>query len=222
MVIGLLALTAIPTVTGVANAVSQQQKQAQDAKLSQKCNLLCYCEARSSRASQIHGKPLWLCNDKLYVSEGPPAALNVQDVGHPFEGFYMGFPREPDNPMGLVSMSSKSPPAMGWVYVDRDTREVRYGNRSTSMPHIVGAWGWTEDEVGVTLQGVEAFVVVEEQEGVWAVYWDRKGDGKGLPRGKRVLEISVERRPIEEEGPQQGVQVTREERGEEKSRTQYK
>lgn len=171
-------------------------------------------------------KPLWLCNDKVYISEGPPPPLGLTDPGHPFEGFYINFPREPEKPMGLVSMSSKAPPAMGWVYVDRDTRELRYGNRSTSMPHIVGEWDWTEDEVGVLLQGVEAFVAVEEQEGVWAVYWDRKGDGKGLPKGKRVLEISVERRPIEEEkdsgGRAQGVQVTREERGEEKYKTQYK
>lgn len=122
------------------------------------------------------------------------------DPGHAFEGFYINFPREPDKPMGLVSMSSKAPPAMGWIYVDRDTREVRYGKRSTSLPHIVGEWGWTKDEIGVTLNGIEAFVVVEEEEGVWAVYWDRNGDEKGLPKGKTVLEISLERRAVQEEG----------------------
>ena len=30
-------------------------------------------------------------------------------------------------------------------------------------------------------------------------YWDKKGDGKRLPKGKKVLEISLDRRPIEEE-----------------------
>jgi len=121
------------------------------------------------------------------------------DPGHAFEGFYINFPREPDKPMGLVSMSSKAPPAMGWIYVDRDTREVRYGPRSTSLPHIVGTFGWTKDEIGVTLAGIEAFVVVEEEEGVWAVYWDRNGDGKGLPEGKTVVEVSLERRAVEGE-----------------------
>jgi hypothetical protein len=97
-------------------------------------------------------------------------------------------------------MSSKSPPALGWIYVDRDTREVKYGNKTTSMPHIVGRWGWTEDEVGVVLNSKrEMFVAVEEEDDMWAVYWDRKGDGAGLPEGKKVLEISMERQSIEEE-----------------------
>jgi len=230
MVLGLLTIAAgIPTTIGVAQAVSAHNNAERDKKLSQKCNLLVYCNAKSRYTKQLHLMPIWLCNDKMYVSEGPPdkvmkrmeremslmpkqktdgeagsgdagdVAGVVVDPGHAFEGFYINFPREPDKPMGLVSMSSKAPPAMGWIYVDRDTREVRYGKRSTSLPHIVGTFGWTKDEIGVTLSGIEAFVVVEEEEGVWAVYWDKNGDGRGLPKNKTVLEISLERRAVEGE-----------------------
>lgn len=227
MVLGLLTIAAgIPTTIGVAQAVSAHNNAERDKKLSQKCNLLVYCDAKSRYTKALHLKPIWLCNDKMYVSEGPPEKVmkrmerelsltpkkeggtgeggesegpSVVDPGHAFEGFYINFPREPDKPMGLVSMSSKAPPAMGWIYVDRDTREVRYGKRSSSLPHIVGTFGWTKDEIGVTLNGIEAFVVIEEEEGVWAVYWDKNGDGKGLPKDKTVLEISLERRPVEDE-----------------------
>jgi len=191
--------TAIPSVIGVSQGIKAQRDQTRDAKLSRKCNLTVYCDARSRSTVQIHGKPIWMCGDKMYIGDTVGETLHLEDPGHPFEGFYINHPREPDKPMGMVTMTSSAPPAMGWVFVDCDTSEVKYGNKSSSMPHLVGPWGWTKDEVGVTLQKEEGFVAVQEAEGVWAVYWDKKGDGKGLPKGKKVSEISLDRRPIEEE-----------------------
>ncbi len=97
--------------------------------------------------------------------------------------------------MGLVSMISDNPPAMGWIYVDKNTMELRYGNKSASINHIVGPWDMTDDDKGVTLEGQEAFVAVEEQDNEFAVYYDRKMDGQSLPKGKRILQISIERQP---------------------------
>lgn len=83
---------------------------------------------------------------------------------------------------------------LNWIYVDRETREVRYANRTGSLKHLVGSWGWDnggeeEDEEGggVTLDGEERGVVVETEEG-WQLFWE---DGKGV--GKRRLEVSIER-----------------------------
>ena len=89
--------------------------------------------------------------------------------------------------------------------MDNTTLELKYGNRTASIQHIVGEWDWTEDETGLTLEGWEGFVVVEEEEkdGLrWALYFDRNDDklGKGKRvQGREVLECSLERRVLSEE-----------------------
>ena len=114
-------------------------------------------------------------------------------AGYPFAGFYIHYPND-DKPLGLVSMVSDDPPMMNWIYVDKATLEVKYGNRTASLPHIVGEWDWTDDELGLTLEGHERFVAIEEARNVWAVYFDRTGELSGLPKDKRTLDISLERR----------------------------
>jgi hypothetical protein len=91
---------------------------------------------------------------------------------------------------------------LNWLYVDNETQEIKYGNRSASIDHIVGDWDWTDDEAGLILEKWEGFVAVDEGEdgkdGLrWALYYDRyddKLDGRRLVGGKEVLEVSLERR----------------------------
>jgi hypothetical protein len=92
------------------------------------------------------------------------------------------------------------------VYLDRNTYEIRYGSRQDCQGHILGPWNWTDDEQGVTLEGWEGFVAVEEIRGldggrsIWALYFDRNDDGlKGKADGKRVLQVSLERKLMEDE-----------------------
>ena len=118
--------------------------------------------------------------------------------GYPFAGFYIHFPDE-RKALGLVSMVSDDPPMMNWIYADKNTLEVKYGNRTASHEHVVVPWDWTEDEIGLVLEGEERFVAVEEKENVWAVYYDRNEDYKGLPEKKRILDISLERRLLPKE-----------------------
>lgn len=140
---------------------------------------------------------------------------------HPFTGFYFPFPAEdlPHRPipappiLGLVSTvpsaplastsSAKSKPKLNWIYADRHTRQLRYAPRVEARNHIVGPWDWTEDEQGLTLEGEECLVAVEEKRGGfgWAVYWDRDDDrlkGVGIAGEKRVLRCSLERRLVRE------------------------
>ncbi len=66
--IGLLALTAIPTVTGVSQGVSQQRAQnasKADEKRMAKFNLEARCEARSARAREVQGKRVVLREGKV-------------------------------------------------------------------------------------------------------------------------------------------------------------
>lgn len=84
---------------------------------------------------------------------------------------------------------------LNWIYVDKNTLELKYGNRTQSIEHIVGHWDWTEDESGLLLNGKELWAAVEEEEGVWALYCDINGNGLAgvVDPAKTVVEISVDR-----------------------------
>jgi hypothetical protein len=96
-------------------------------------------------------------------------------------------------------------PKLNWIYAHRETMELSYGPRKTAREHTIGPWDWTEDdEQGLTLDGEESIVAVEEEEGGygWAVYWDKNDDrlkGLDMVRKKRVLRCSLERRLVVEE-----------------------
>jgi hypothetical protein len=108
---------------------------------------------------------------------------------------------------GLVSTISVDPPMLNWLYADAATLELRYGNRTQSIAHVIGPWDWTEDEEGVTLDGWEGFATVDEGGGRadglrWALYYDRYDDDFGAGRkvgGRERLPCSLERRVLPEE-----------------------
>ena len=120
--------------------------------------------------------------------------------------------------MGLVTTISDEPPMLNWIYVDKNTLELKHGNRTQSREHWVGSWKWTngEDEDdstdpdmdpgGLTLGGEEKFVVVEPvqseaKHGRWEVRWDKNDNGlksiEGIT-GRKVLKVSLERTFVRE------------------------
>ena len=207
--IGLLTITAIPVVTGVAEGVSEQKKanaEASNETRQTKFHIDIFCGANSAKRGQVHGKIVVLRNDKVYLHDkDPQTELPVKDAEgnapHPFTGFYFMYPDDMHpNTRGLVSTISVDPPMLNWIYIDTRTMELKYGNRTTSREHIVGSWDWTEDELGVTLEDWEGFAAVEEEPGVWALYYDRYQDNlKEEAKGKTVLPCSLERRILPEE-----------------------
>jgi hypothetical protein len=84
---------------------------------------------------------------------------------------------------------------LNWIYVDKNTMELKYGNRTQSREHHVGPWDWTEDESGLTIENREGFAAVEEEPSVWAVYYDRNDDGLNgiVDKEQSVVGISLER-----------------------------
>ncbi len=98
--------------------------------------------------------------------------------------------------MGLVSQVADNPPLLNWIYVDKNTMELRHGNRSLSREHHVGPWDWTEeDEAAVTFEGWEGFVAVQDDEGEWQLFFDRNDDGLKdfVSKRRRKLEVTLER-----------------------------
>lgn len=103
--------------------------------------------------------------------------------------------------MGLVSFISDNPPALNWIYIDKETRELKYGNRTQSIDHEVGPWGWEAGEEGgaggIAFEGTEGAVAVETKLG-WELRWEDQDGKVGDVKGTRVLSVSLERRFIEE------------------------
>lgn len=95
--------------------------------------------------------------------------------GHRFQGWYFAYPSEAGH-LGMVSFVSDDPPALNWIYVDKDGHEVRHGSRQETVGHIIGPWGWSADEQWLTLEGDDAkFVAVEQENRKWCIVYDRDG-----------------------------------------------
>ncbi|KAL9043974.1 MAG: hypothetical protein Q9214_002860, partial [Letrouitia sp. 1 TL-2023] len=219
MVLGLLTLAAIPTTIGVAEGVSSTRKTSDndssdpttasttEADRMRKFHLRIYCDASSPKASQIHGKLVHLRDDRLVVHTSKPVA----PPSSPFLGFYVPYPdpsrRPHPSPLGLVSFIASDPPTLNWIYVDASTSELRYGNRTASISHIVGPWAWDtgdsedsddddddddDDGGGLVLNGEERAIAIETEDGVWRLFWEPGNGVEGggsIPgmKGKRKL-----------------------------------
>ena len=93
MVIGLLILASIPTVTGVAQAISAQKTKEQretDEKRMQKFYIDVSCEAQSARAGELHAHRLVLKNDRVWI--GNKDITNPCKDGYVAEAFYIEYP----------------------------------------------------------------------------------------------------------------------------------
>ena len=196
MVFGLLAVAAIPTATGIANGVSakDQNRAPSEEERLRKFNLQCFCTPNTPSARRINNGRVVLRDSKLYI-----VPRNEKINGHLFEGFYIAYP-DPDRPqpapLGLVSTISNEPPILNWIYVDKKTRELKYGNRTQSREHLVGSWGWdASDEAdpgGLILERDEAAIAVRTPDNFWEIRW---ADENGTVRatGREMVEVSLER-----------------------------
>lgn len=216
MVLGLLAIAGIPTTIGVSESISEGRKGKDpetEKEQMRKFNLECFCETNSQKAKDIDGGHVVLRGEKLYIVP----RQTLPDTSHPFEGFCIEYP-DPERPrplpLGLVSTISKDPPMLNWIYVDENTREVKYGNRTRSRVHTVGSWGWDAGEEGgaggLTLEGAEGAVAVEADDG-WEIRWEDEDGNIGV-EARRKLTVSLERKmlePKEEDTPDHARAVDR-------------
>jgi len=93
MVIGLLVITAIPVVTGVAQAMSSQknrEQQEKDDRRMRKFHIDVRCAGDSKEAKELDGGRIVLKADRLWV--GPPNVVQKGDYGFVAESFYIEYP----------------------------------------------------------------------------------------------------------------------------------
>ena len=91
--IGLMVITAIPTVTGVAQAVSAQRNRDQKERDDRRMKKF-HINVSSSISDASTGPPLsgWLIlkNDRLWI--GPRDIIEKSDLGYVAEAFYIEYP----------------------------------------------------------------------------------------------------------------------------------
>ena len=117
--------------------------------------------------------------------------------GHLFAGYFLAHP-EHDwgwQGEGLVSTIMDDPPQLNWIYVDKDSYEIKYGTKVEARDHLVGPWNCTKVDRRITFEGWEGFMAVMEEENIWALYFDREDDGlNGVVFGRRMMEIELTRK----------------------------
>lgn len=92
MVIGTMIITAIPTVTGVAQAISAQKNREQrekDERRMKKFHIDVRCASTSPFANDLTGR-IVLKNDRLWI--GPPDVTEKGPYGYVAEAFYIEYP----------------------------------------------------------------------------------------------------------------------------------
>ncbi|KDN61092.1 hypothetical protein CSUB01_07045 [Colletotrichum sublineola] len=135
----------------------------------------------------------WLTLAHTETLRSVPVGRLAPAPGHKFSGYYFNYPCE-EQYRGLVSTISDDPPMLNWIYVDADTRAMRHGGRKDTVDHVIGPWGWTEDEKYLSLRGSGlGFVAVLEDNGKWAIYWDPDGRLRESYEEEDCVEISLKR-----------------------------
>jgi len=208
MALPIVTSTAVAVTTGVCQGVSEQKKQNAE-NASQTRMLKFHVDVRvdaaaleGGRGAEIQKGIVTLHHEKLWLeAKDPKTGWPIDERHHPFTGFYLQYPDD-DRPYtrGMVSTVSVDPPMLNWICVDKDTLELKYSNRSGTLPHHVGSFDWTADEDGssITFDEWEGFLAVEEKPGEWALYFDLHDDGlEKQKKGRKTVEISLVRRIID-------------------------
>lgn len=203
------SIAACPAIIGTTEAVHQGQKQnSREKHRSRKANLLVTCNDPSRKSRDIHGGTVVLRDNKLWLTNVNPKSKflpddghdNVAEQGHLFAGYFFPYPGSNwgRRGEGYVSTIADDPPQLNWIYVDKDTYEVKYGLKVDTVGHHVGPWNVTPIDRRLNFQGWEGFTAVEEEEGIWALYFDIDDDGleEKVPMHKRIMEIELTRKEV--------------------------
>lgn len=90
-------------------------------------------------------------------------------------------------------MASDDPPALHWIYANKETGELRHGSRGETTGHIIGPWNWSEDEEWLVLENTPSFLAVEGDDGSWSLYHDMNKKLRGTLAPRRVIDVSLHR-----------------------------
>ncbi|KAF8858569.1 hypothetical protein BDZ45DRAFT_725877 [Acephala macrosclerotiorum] len=189
----LTIIVGVSALFGISEAIKQTQSKARrDEHRSRKCHLLVHCSKSSQYSPILEGRRVVLSGDKLYIDTGTDIEV---PFGHLFTGYF--YPYLETKYSGLISSIADDLPIMNWIYVDRDTLEVKFGTRPWAEHNHNGPFDCTRQDRRLTFGGWEGWLAVKEGE-FWALYFDRDNDRlkSKVKEGTPVLEIELWRREV--------------------------
>ncbi|KAI8948338.1 hypothetical protein F4801DRAFT_581543 [Xylaria longipes] len=196
-------LVAFAAVFGASEGIKQIQSDARRKEhRSRKNNLIVRCLKSCQYSSMLEGRRVVLSGDKLYIDTG---THHDQAFGHPFAGYYLPYPES--NASGLVTTICDEPPVMNWIYVDRWSYELKFGNRAWADDNWPVPWDCSRQDRRLIFGGWEGFLAVKEGN-FWALYFDMDEDHlkSKVPEGTPVLEITLQRVEMRIPKPQPQVE----------------
>ena len=135
----LVALITAPALLATSEAVTQgQKKDRREAHRARRCHLTVKCLKASDSSHILNDNRVVLHDGRLYVET---EHFNNQ---HPYTGYFLPYPDT--NFEGLVTSICDDPPIMNWVYVDKDTYQLRYGVRVDAEPNITEPFDCTRQD----------------------------------------------------------------------------
>ncbi|KAI1643973.1 hypothetical protein F4815DRAFT_450046 [Daldinia loculata] len=199
-------LVAFSAVVGTSEAIRQIQSDSKRKEhRSRKNNLIVRCPKSSQYSPILEGRRVVLSGDKLYIDTGTDYD---QAFGHPFAGYFLPYPDSKYS--GLVSTICDEPPIMNWIYIDRNTYEIKFGTRPSAQPNWPGPFDCSRQDRRLTFSGWEGFLAVKEGD-FWALYFDVDEDNlkSKVKSDTLVLDIELLRvemrvRPSKKEEPSAG------------------
>jgi hypothetical protein len=215
---GISFIVGFATVVGTSEGIkASMAKSRREEHRSRKNNVIVHVPKSSEYSQFLEGRSIVLSGDrvgtslsissievantwlKIYIDTG---RNHDRPFGHPFEGYFLPYPDSRYS--GLVSTITDEAPIMNWIFVDRDTYRVRFGNRLASEGHHTGPWDSTRQDHRLIFGGWEGFCVVYE-DGVWGLYFDMDGDKLRNKLGdddQIVIEVDLVRRELKTKRPQ--------------------
>ncbi|KAI8965191.1 hypothetical protein F5Y11DRAFT_355040 [Daldinia sp. FL1419] len=181
-------LVAFSAVVGTSEAIRQIQSDAKRKEhRTRKNNLIVRCPKSSQYSPILEGRRVVLSGDKLYIDTG----TDYEEVfGHPFAGYFLPYPDAKYS--GLVSTICDDPPILNWIYIDRNTYELKFGTRPSAQPNWPGPFDCSRQDRRLTFSGWEGFLAVKEGD-FWALYFDVDEDSlkSKVKSGTLVLDIEL-------------------------------
>jgi len=188
----LIATISAPGLLGSQEAIRQSQsKDKREEHRARRCNLIAACVKSSKSSREIDGRPVVLKHGRLWIDTGTE---DGSPLGHPYAGYYLPYPDTKYE--GLVTTITDEAPIMNWVYIDRETHQVKYGVRDDAQPNLTGPFDCTRQDRRLTFDGWEGWCAVEETPGSWALYFDVEDNGltSKVAPGIKVLELELSRK----------------------------
>ncbi|KAI2463019.1 hypothetical protein F4781DRAFT_441269 [Annulohypoxylon bovei var. microspora] len=194
-------LVAFSAVVGTSEAIRQIQTDSKRKEhRSRKNHLTVRCTKSSQYSAILEGRRVVLSGDKLYIDTGNDYE---QVFGHPFAGYFLPYPDAKYS--GLVSTICDEPPVMNWIYIDRNSYELKFGTRPWAQPNWPGPFDCSRQDRRLTFAGWEGFFAVKDGD-FWALYFDVDQDNlkSKVKEGIPMLEVELLRtemriKPIKKE-----------------------